>query len=131
MTTERNESAVVTPQGRRWGFWIGFAVATLLIAGVVSYFASSSPDGLDSATLQGCQVVETDAGEHLTGECIAQSATDHAMSNSPLADYTIGGKDATSGLAGIIGVVVVLAVGGALFWGIARSRGAKPPPTGG
>ncbi len=102
----------------------------ILIAGVVSYFASSSPDGLDSATLKGCQVVETDAGEQLTGECIAQSATDHTMSDSPLADYTLGGKEATGGLAGIIGVVVVLAVGGALFWVIARSRGAKPP-TGG
>lgn len=37
---------------RRWQFWAGFGVAILLIAGVVSYFASSSPDGLDSATLQ-------------------------------------------------------------------------------
>ena len=30
------------------------------IAGAVSYLASSSPDGLDSATLKGCEVVETD-----------------------------------------------------------------------
>jgi cobalt/nickel transport protein len=35
---------------RHWWFWAGFAGAILLIAGVASYFASSSPDGLDSAT---------------------------------------------------------------------------------
>ena len=70
---------------RRWQFWVGFGVAILLIAGVVSYFASSSPDGLDSATLQGCQVVATDHGQQLTGNCIAQHATEHPMSVSPLA----------------------------------------------
>ena len=110
---------------RRWQFWVGFGVAILLIAGVVSYFASKSPDGLDSATLQGCHVVETDHGEQLTGSCIAQHATAHPMSSSPLADYTIFGHPATSGLAGVIGalVVLVLAFGG--FWLIARSRRAK------
>jgi cobalt/nickel transport protein len=114
----------------RRAFWVGFAVATVFFAGVVSYFASSSPDGLDSATLQGCQVVETPAGEELAGSCIAQSATAHAMAGSPLADYTVGGHDATGGLAGIIGVAVVLAVAGALFWVIARSsRSATLKPT--
>ena len=38
---------------RHWWFWAGFAGAILLIAGVASYFASSSPDGLDSATFAG------------------------------------------------------------------------------
>ena len=42
---------------RRWPFWVTFAAAILVIAGVASYFASSSPDGLDSATLRGCQVI--------------------------------------------------------------------------
>jgi cobalt/nickel transport protein len=107
-------------RGRR--FWIGFAVATLLIAGVVSYFASSSPDGLDSATLRGCEVVETHAGEELTGSCIAQHATDHSMSTSPLADYSIGGRDGTGGLAGVIGVLVTVVVAGGAFWVIARTR---------
>ena len=118
-----------TTQRRRW-FWIGFAVITLLIAGGVSYLASSSPDGLDSATLQGCQVVETGGGEQLHGECIAQHAEDHAMAGSPMADYAIGGKDGTGGLAGIAGVVVTVAVAGAVFWLIARSR-AKPKQSAG
>jgi cobalt/nickel transport protein len=106
----------------RWRFWLAFAAVTLVIAGVVSYFASSSPDGLDSATLRGCEVVETADGEELTGDCIAQQASDHALSTSPLADYAIGGRDGTGGIAGIIGVLVTVAVAGSAFWLIARSR---------
>ena len=113
---------------RHWRFWIGFAVVTLLIAGGVSYFASSSPDGLDSATLKGCEVVETVDGEELRGDCIAQHARDHAMAASPLADYAIAGKDGTGGLAGIVGAVVTVVVAGGAFWLISRSR-AKPKST--
>jgi cobalt/nickel transport protein len=107
---------------KRWRFWVAFAAATLVIAGLVSYFASSSPDGLDSATLRGCEVVETADGEQLTGDCIAQHAGEHAMSTSPLADYAIGGRDGTGGIAGIIGVLVTVAVAGSAFWLISRSR---------
>jgi cobalt/nickel transport protein len=107
---------------KRWSFWLAFAAATLLLAGVVSYFASSSPDGLDSATLQGCEVTETVDGEQLTGDCIAQHASEHALSTSPLADYSIGGQDGTGGIAGIIGVVVTVVIAGSAFWLIARSR---------
>jgi cobalt/nickel transport protein len=110
---------------RRWQFWVGFGVAILLIAGVVSYFASSSPDGLDSATLQGCHVVDTEHGQQLTGNCIAQHATEHAMSASPLADYTIFGHSDSVGLAGILGAVIVLGIAFGGFWLIARSRRAK------
>ena len=116
-----------TPR-RRWWFWIGFAVITLVVAGGVSYFASSSPDGLDSATLQGCEVVETADGEELRGDCIAQHATDHALAGSPLADYALGGRDGTGGIAGVVGVVVTVVVAGGAFWLIARSR-AKPKST--
>ena len=116
-------SATGRAQGRT--FWIAFAVVTLLIAGVVSYFASSQPDGLDSATLQGCQVVQTADGEELTGSCIAQSATDHTLAHSPLADYTVAGDENTGGLAGVIGVVVTLSLAFGAFWLIARSRKSK------
>jgi len=110
-------------RGRR--FWAGFGVAILVIAGVVSYFASSNPDGLDSATLQGCQVVQTSHGEQLTGSCIAQHAKQHAMAASPLADYALGGHGDTGGLAGIIGAAFVLLIAGGAFWLIARSRSSK------
>jgi cobalt/nickel transport protein len=116
-------------RSRRWTFWVVFAAVTLLIAGGVSYLASSSPDGLDSATLQGCEVVETDGAEELTGDCIAQHAADHALAESPLADYTIAGGDGTGGLAGVIGVLVTLVVAGAAFWAIARSK-SKPSAEG-
>ncbi len=107
---------------RRWPFWVTFAAAILVIAGVASYFASSSPDGLDSATLRGCQVVESADGELLTGDCIAQHAGEHALSASPLADYAIGGRAGTGGIAGLAGVLATVAVAGSAFWLIARSR---------
>ena len=110
---------------RRWWFWVGFALVTLLIAGGVSYLASSSPDGLDSATLKGCEVVETADGEELRGDCIAQHADDHALAGSPLADYALAGRDGTGGIAGIVGVGVTVLLAGGLFWLIARSR-ARP-----
>jgi cobalt/nickel transport protein len=106
----------------QWAFWMAFAAATLAFAGVVSYFASSSPDGLDSATLRGCQVAETADGERLTGDCIAQHAGEHALSASPLADYVIGGWAGTGGIAGVVGVLVTVAVAGSAFWLISRSR---------
>ncbi len=115
---------------RRWLFWIGFAVVTLIIAGGVSYLASSSPDGLDSATLKGCDVVEVNGTEELQGSCIAQHAGDHAMSHSPLADYAIGGKNGTGGLAGIVGVLVTVAVAGGAFWLIASTRSKSKPTVG-
>jgi len=112
-----------SPTRTRSWFLVGFAVAALLIAGVLSYFASSSPDGLDSATLRGCEVVETDHGEQLDGTCIAQDATDHHLSSSPFADYSIRGDGALTGVAGVLGVVAVFAVAGLLFRAIARRRG--------
>mgnify|MGYP000224024180 CR=1 FL=1 len=115
---------------RRWWFWIGFMLATLLIAGGVSYLASSSPDGLDSATLKGCEVVETADGEELRGDCIAQHADEHALADSPLADYTLAGRDGTGGIAGIVGVGVTVLLAGGLFWLIARSRATPRSHTG-
>lgn len=110
---------------RRWLFWFFFAAATLLIAGAVSSFASSSPDGLDSTALRGCEVVNTAAGDQLTGECIAQQSVEHQLVDSPLAGYALGGRESTGGLAGVIGVLVTVVVAGGCFWLIARPRSGR------
>ncbi|OFJ55233.1 PDGLE domain-containing protein [Mycolicibacterium grossiae] len=103
-------------------FWVGCVAAILLIAGGVSYLASSSPDGLDATTLRGCEVVEVDGVEQLRGSCIAQQAAPHALESAPLADYAIGGREGTGGVAGVIGAVVTLALAGGAFWLIARRK---------
>ncbi len=102
---------------RNGWLWIAFLAVTLAVAGVLSYFASSSPDGLDAATLRGCVIVESGGTEELTGDCIAQHASEHPMSASPMADYAGGG------VVGMVGVLVTLAVAGSSFWLLSRSRG--------
>ena len=104
------------------GFRLAFLIAILAVAGGLSYLASPSPDGLESATLRGCEVTDAGGAERLTGDCIARHATGHAMRDSPLADYAIAGADRTGGPAGVIGALVTLAVAGGVFRLIARSR---------
>lgn len=94
-------------------FFGGFAVVALILAGIVSYFANSNPDGLDHSTLQGCQVVQ---GQQLDGNCIAQNAKDHQLKSGPFADYAIGGDDRFTGLAGVVGVLATAAVGFGVFF---------------
>jgi cobalt/nickel transport protein len=117
-----------TQQGKRQAvFLIGFLLVALLVAGVLSYLASSSPDGLDTVALEGCEVTETDAGEEeLTGECIAKDAADSPVAGSPFADYGVGGNSSLVGLAGVVGVLVTALIGGGLFWLIRwRSGGSS------
>ncbi|MEV4380346.1 energy-coupling factor ABC transporter permease [Streptosporangium sp. NPDC049644] len=90
---------------RRPGWFLpaGIAVAALL-AGVVSFYASSSPDGLER--------VAEDKG-------FSGQAADHSLGEQPLADYgDVGGIPV--GVAGLIGVGVTLAVGGGLFFTVRR-----------
>ena len=105
-------------------FYVGFLVVALVVAGGLSYFASGDPDGLDTVALHGCQTVQTSGGEELEGRCIAQNATGHAASGSPLADYSLFGGHGTVGPAGIIGVLVTLGLAGGLFW-LLRRRGTR------
>jgi cobalt/nickel transport protein len=103
-------------------FYVAFALLALVIAGGLSYLADSDPDGLDSVSQRGCQVVD---GERLEGECIAQDARDHALDAGPLADYAVGGDEALTGVAGVLGVLATLAVAGGLFW-LLRRRTPEP-----
>jgi cobalt/nickel transport system permease protein len=72
-------------------------LTTLVVAGVVSFFASAHPDGLEFV------------GEQLG---IASHAKESAVAGSPLADYGVSGLGNSAlagGIAGVIGVCVVLA----------------------
>jgi cobalt/nickel transport protein len=108
-------------------FIVGGLLVALLLAGVVSNFASSNPDGLDSTTLEGCTV---DGEGNITGgTCIAQGGKDHELGDSPLADYGVGGIDnpfLSTALSGVLGVLLTFAIGGGIFWLVRRRR----PPTG-
>lgn len=103
-------------------FILGGLLVALLLAGVVSNFASGSPDGLDSASTKGCTVDED--GEITGGSCMAQNAKDSETADSPFAEYGISGignSYVSTGLAGVAGVLLTFAVGGGLFW-LARRR---------
>lgn len=104
-------------------FVLAGLLTALLLAGVVSSFASSAPDGLDSASTRGCTT--NAAGEITGGTCMAQGAKDHELADSPLADYGIAGVGnayLSTGLSGVVGVLLVFAVAGGLFWALRRSR---------
>lgn len=115
-----------TASRRTTGFFLGFLLVTLLVAGGLSYVASGDPDGLDTVTLAGCELGPD--GEPVSGTCIAQHADDHALADGPLADYAVRGGEGTVGAAGVIGVVVTLAVASGLFWVLRRrDRGDRGP----
>lgn len=100
---------------RTGGFLAAGLLVALLLAGVVSGFASSSPDGLDATALRGCTV---DAqGEITGGTCMAQREQDHQLAGGPLADYGVRGVDGplSTGLAGVLGVLVTFGVGAGAF----------------
>lgn len=97
--------------------WITGLVASLVLAGFVSFYASADPDGLEK--------VASDKG-------IDAKAEEHASADSPLADY--GVKDITDarvsgGLAGVIGVGVTVVAGSAVFWAVRRRRGDDVSPS--
>ncbi|BBH68910.1 membrane protein [Actinoplanes sp. OR16] len=106
-------------------FLISGLLVALLLAGVVSSFASGSPDGLDYAAREGCTF---DAeGEITGGTCMAQQEGEHQLGDSPLADYGIKGIDnsfLSTGLSGVLGVLITFGIGGGLFW-VLRRRPTK------
>ncbi|MFU8876271.1 PDGLE domain-containing protein [Micromonospora sp. SL4-19] len=111
---------------RPWPFILGGLLVALLLAGVVSNYASPHPDGLDSSLLKGCTVNAED--EITGGSCPAQQAKEHELGDSPLADYGIRGVTngfLSTGLSGVIGVLLTFALGGGVFW-LARRRGNGP-----
>lgn len=111
--TDVPDAAAADRRGRR-RFLLVALLVTLLIAGVGSYYASAHPDGLE-------YVAEK------TG--FLDAADDSAAADSPFADYATAGVDDArlgGGLAGVLGVLVVLGLGTALFWALRRRDDAPP-----
>lgn len=93
-------------------FLVAGLLVALLIAGVVSYYASSSPDGLTR--------VAEDHG-------IAATEERHSAEDSPLGGYTTKGvadPRLAGGLAGVLGVTIVLLLAGGVAFAVRRRDSA-------
>ncbi len=93
----------------------GLLVA-LLLAGVISFYASSHPDGLEYVAHQ---------------EGFADTAKDHHVADGPMADYSTKGVDdsrLSGGIAGVTGTLVVLLLAGGGFL-LLRRRTPSPATT--
>jgi sugar phosphate permease len=84
-------------------FVAGGLLVAIGLAMLVSGFASSSPDGLNK--------VAEDHG-------LAANASQHLFENGPLAGYAVKGVNGdrlSTGISGLIGVLVTFGIGLALF----------------
>jgi hypothetical protein len=94
-------------------------LVALVLAGVVSNFASPQPDGLNR--------VAADQG-------FSETETRNAAEGSPLAGYEaegVGEPAVARGVAGVVGSLVVLLVAGAVTYGVRRRTPAEPHETAG
>ncbi|MFI9602686.1 energy-coupling factor ABC transporter permease [Streptomyces sp. NPDC052043] len=106
---------VPTPARPHRKLWATGLVASLVLAGFVSFYASASPDGLEK--------IAHDQG-------IDKKEEAHAAADSPLADY--GVKDIadarlSGGLAGVIGVGATIVAGSTVFWVLRKRRTVAEP----
>lgn len=91
-------------------FYVIGALVALFIAGFLSFYASSSPDGLEK--------VAQDLG-------FIETAQDSAASGGVLEDYGVDGIDnerASVGLAGVIGVIATGVISMGLFYLLGKSK---------
>lgn len=92
----------------------GGLALSLVLAGGVSYYASSQPDGLEK--------VAGDVG-------FLDSAKESAVEDSPLAGYGVAGvknERISGGLAGVIGVASTAAISFGLFYALRRFKKDQP-----
>ncbi len=84
-------------------FYLGGLLVSLVLAGVVSFYASSHPDGLEKVADE---------------ICFLETAKDPATAGSALADYGVAGVEnerASVGIAGVIGVAATGVIATGLF----------------
>ena len=94
-------------------FLIAGFVLSLVLAGVVSNYASSSPDGLEK--------VAEDIG-------FLDCAKEHTNADGPLADYGVKGIEnerLSTGTAGVIGVIATAGVSTGLYLVLRRKSSAS------
>ena len=94
-------------------FLISGFVASLFLAGVVSFYASSHPDGLEK--------VAEDIG-------FSETAKENTNADSVLADYGVKGVDnerLSVGAAGVIGVIATGVISTGLFMLVRRKSGSE------
>ncbi len=99
---------------RNTGFFAAFLLVALLLAGVGSYYASAHPDGLNYVAEQ-------------TG--FIDQEKESATADGPFAGYSTQGIDnarLSGGVAGVVGSLTTLLVGGGIFWLL---RGRTRPDT--
>lgn len=91
---------------------VGALLVSLLLAGVVSFYAASTPDGLTKVSQE---------------QGFAETETEHGAAEGPFAGYDAGfldGDRLSGGVAGVAGVLVVLVLGTALAYGVRRRSSA-------
>ena len=94
-------------------FLISGFVVSLFLAGVVSFYASSSPDGLEK--------VAGDIG-------FIETAKEHSNADGALADYGVKGIEndrLSTGAAGVIGVIATGVISTGLFMMVRRKSGSE------
>ena len=94
-------------------FLISGFIASLFLAGVVSFYASSSPDGLEK--------VAQDIG-------FSETAKENTNADGVLADYGVKGVDnerLSVGAAGVIGVIATGVISTGLFMLVRRKSGTE------
>lgn len=94
-------------------FLLASLLVTLLLAGGASFYASSSPDGLEKVAM--------DIG-------FIDSAKDHANADGALANYGVKGIEnprLSTGAAGVIGVLATGLISTGLFKVVRRKSGSK------
>ena len=95
-------------------FVAGGLIVALALAFFVGPLASGSPDGLERVAIE---------------QGFAETADPHAVADGPLADYAVRGVEdegLSTGIAGVIGVVVTFGLSMVLFALLRTLRARRP-----
>ncbi len=114
MSDTRRSNAPTRPRVTTRRLVVVGILVSLFLAGVVSFYASSHPDGLVSV-----------AGQ----KGFLHSGGSHAGDGSPFAGYATRGVDnarLSGGIAGVVGATLVFALAGGLFLAVRRRDRSEP-----